>query len=111
MTNAKQKDKYYPNTLYICFSLACRCSDVTKAINYKYFAIGFYGECWAGYDETLYNNLLGDFTQGAITCINGEYWSCENQGIDECTGGAHAEYVYKLISDEEGCGEEGEEEE
>lgn len=49
-----------------------------------------------------------DVNQGAMTCIDGEFWACMNHVIEECTGGAHTEYVYQLITDDE---EEEEEEE
>lgn len=52
---------------------------------------------------------MSDYSQDAMTCIDGEYWACMNEDIGECTGGAHTEYVYKLVSDEEEGGE-GEEE-
>merc|ERR1712179_385414 len=29
-------------------SLACRCEAKTRTKGFSYFAIGFYGECWAG---------------------------------------------------------------
>lgn len=90
------------------FSLACRCSAVTKAIKYKYFAIGFYGECWAGYDSKLFKSAIWDHTQGSIKCINGNYWACAPFDNEECAGGANEEFVYQLESDDE---EEGEEEE
>ncbi|XP_066922200.1 uncharacterized protein [Clytia hemisphaerica] len=83
----------------------CRCSDKAKKMGYKYFALGFYGECWAGKDMKEFVKVMNDFSQGSMKCINGNYWACDNMTTSPCTGGANTEYIYLVVGDDE----EGEE--
>ena len=48
---------------------------------------------------------MQDFNQGAMSCINGNYWACESSSVKPCIGGNDVEYIYIVVSDDE----EGEE--
>ena len=74
-------------------------------MGYKYFGLGFYGECFAGKDTSIFNQVMQDFNQGAMSCINGNYWACESSSVKPCIGGNDVEYIYMVVSDDE----EGEE--
>jgi len=81
-------------------SLSCRCYTKAKAEGYKFFAIGFYGECFAGRDEQQYNTLTASTNRYSGDCVNGEYEICDTSTPYECTGMAHSEYVYLLNKEE-----------
>ena len=82
------------------FSLICDCKKKVEAGKYKVFALGYYGECWAGKDETLFDNMLKDSSNGATDCIDHIYGKCHtkdhNDNNNTCVGGSGAEYAYKL---------------
>jgi len=50
---------YMPN-------LVCRCANQARSLGYKYFGLQFYGECWAGNNQTEY---LKDGVAPASDCI------------------------------------------
>lgn len=76
-------------------SLACRCRE--KALGkFKYFSLGFYGECWGANAED-FRALHIPTSVG--TCINGDMNNCGNKrGKHECTGIEDNEYIYKVIA-------------
>jgi len=77
-------------------SLACECAEKAKEQGYKYFGIGFYGECFAGKNVGLAGVLAK--TPISDLCIRGDYTACEKveDGSHECVGGANAEYIYTI---------------
>ncbi|XP_066931095.1 properdin-like isoform X1 [Clytia hemisphaerica] len=77
-------------------SLACQCSQAAKEGGYVAFALGFYGECFAGKDQKALDDLLIDPAQSSSACINKNYGKC--QVGENCIGEANAEYIYTFAS-------------
>eukprot|EP00794_Sanderia_malayensis_P011286 gene11286-12467_t len=75
-------------------SLICRCSQEVKRLNYKYFGIRFYAECWAG------NHIPLDGTQKTNTCFQGQNMAtCYDNSTMECAGKNGENYIYTLQPD------------
>jgi len=83
----------YPHSLR---SLACRCHTKAKDDGYRFFSLGFYGECFAGKDDQKYANLLNSTDKYADNCVNGNSEICDDRSQYECVGKANAEYIYYL---------------
>ena len=49
----------------------------------------------------LFNQVMQDFSQGSMGCINGKYWACESSSVKPCIGGGNTEYIYEVVSEEE----------
>jgi len=82
-------------------SLACECAEKAKSLKYAFFAIGFYGECFAGKDRTRIVTSLAQSTQSS-QCIKGDFQKCEassGAGSHECVGSASHEYIYSIQED------------
>ena len=62
---------------------------------YKVFALGFYGECFAGKDEKLFEDMLLDQSASSTGCIKHDYGACDDSN-KTCIGGANAEFAYKM---------------
>jgi len=77
-------------------SLACRCGEKAKG-HYKYFALGFYGECVAGKDNAAIEKLLAENTKSDHGCVNGEYSKCDKTHEKECIGIADYDFIYEII--------------
>jgi len=79
-------------------SLACRCRAKAAAQNYKYFAIGFFGECVAGKDtkvlEAMFKSVGDDHSAG---CQNGQWGACDKNHHDECGGMADFDFFYEIV--------------
>ena len=79
--------------------MACECAEKAKSQNYLYFAIGFYGECFAGKDSTSIRVSLASAQQVSSQCIRGDFKECESAtsaGKHECVGSASHEYIYSI---------------
>lgn len=76
-------------------SLACRCRAIATG-HYKYFAIGFHGECVSGKNTLGLEKMFKDdaSTDG---CINGEMESCDSKSNNECTGAEDYDYFYEIV--------------
>ncbi|XP_057292942.1 uncharacterized protein LOC130621632 [Hydractinia symbiolongicarpus] len=83
----------YGNYLH---SLACRCSEKVRKYHYRFFAIGFYGECFAGHDSSMFEQMLKTGLLASQDCVDGEYAPCDQFSPMECSGKGHSEYIYKL---------------
>ena len=73
-------DRYIPLTKVLSLkkinppsSLACRCRE-KAAGKYKYFALGYYGECW-GSVKTAADELIAS-AYGSSSCVDGSYQAC-----------------------------------
>lgn len=66
-------------------------------MQYTYFGIGFYGECFAGKDMVGLANMLQS-SKASEKCVKGDFKKCSNEeeGDHECVGAAHAEYIYTI---------------
>lgn len=89
--------------LSVSFSLACRCSEKAKSLDYAYFSIRFYGECWGGKDYTDFEKLLVGGWESS-ECINDLFTSCDSKVDTECAGKGNAAYVYKIGKEKEDTG-------
>ncbi|XP_066935825.1 uncharacterized protein [Clytia hemisphaerica] len=76
--------------------LLCRCAELAKKENMKYFSIQFYGECWLGNNET---NFKRD--EKTDRCVDNKFDVCD---VDQktkcraqlCAGKWKANKVYEL---------------
>lgn len=81
--------------------LACRCSKKARGY-YKYFSIGFYGECWAGNNMQLFDSVVDSVEQRTTKCVTGSSLSPCNDADDKgCAGVAFTEYLYLLTGGEQ----------
>jgi len=92
------KDIDWANFKDSMHSLACRCAAKAKG-KYNYFAIGFYGECWAGSDNKAIEKVVSK--EGSHTsdqCVGGnDMMTCDKTSKHECVGREDVEYVYQLV--------------
>lgn len=73
---------------------ACQCYEKAKK-DYKFFAIGYYGECYAGNDMNKFEAALKDPSLKAADCVGGgEFYAC-TEG-HECSGIDNSEYIYRI---------------
>jgi len=82
-------------------SLACECAEKAKSLKYAFFAIGFYGECFAGKERV---QIITSLTTQPLSaqCIKGDFQKCESSsgaGSHECVGSASHEYIYSIQED------------
>jgi len=89
----------YGNYLH---SLACRCEQKARG-HYNFFAIGFYGECYAGRDLLGLERIMKFGLYASSDCVNGEYASCDIDSREECAGKAKVEYIYIMDSSKPKC--------
>lgn len=76
-------------------SLACRCR--AKAVgHYKYFGIGFMGECVAGKDEKGLEAMFKARSDGE-GCINGLMETCKKGNHLECVGNMDFDFFYQIV--------------
>jgi len=80
-------------------SLACRCREKAHAKKFKYFALGFYGECYAGSnEEELEKVILNPREHASEDCVGGdEIEACSRNHGHVCAGIEDNEYVYEVI--------------
>lgn len=79
-------------------SLACRCEAMARNKGFSYFAIGFYGECWAGKDTTaVANHILNPGVHDSSECVGGDYGICDHSSSEPCAGVEDNEYIYEII--------------
>ena len=86
---------------FLTNSLACECAEKAKSLKYAYFAIGFYGECFAGKDRLKIFTALSQSSKND-QCIKGDFNKCESDseaGKHECVGTASHEYIYSIKED------------
>ena len=78
-------------------SLACRCR--AKAVgHYKYFGIGFFGECVAGENEASLKEMFSARESGdAEGCVDGNYETCDVKHEAECTGAEDFDFFYEIV--------------
>ena len=73
-------------------SLACRCNMKATQLNYSYFALQFYGECWTGPTPSDIKRY-----GPSKNCVSGSYHACNQSSAMECTGLAWTNYVYEVV--------------
>jgi len=78
-------------------SLACRCR--AKAVGrYKYFGIGFLGECVAGDDRKSLEAMFKERKiEGGGGCVNGQWEKCDVKHHAECAGDADFDFFYEIV--------------
>jgi len=79
-------------------SLACRCRAKAVEGKFKYFAIGFLGECVAGKDNTSLEEMFkvkGEKDAGG--CVSGEWTQCDKNHEKECGGQADYDFFYEIL--------------
>jgi len=79
-------------------SLACRCR--AKAVGqYKYFGIGFYGECVAGKDQKAMEKMFTARDEGKESqgCVNGKWGACIKSHKTECAGKEDFDFFYEIV--------------
>jgi len=82
-------------------SLACRCRE--KAVGkYKYFSLGFYGECKAAENTQALEEKINDpGIHASTSCVSGQdFDTCDSKSQKECAGVEDNEFVYEVV---EGC--------
>lgn len=79
-------------------SLACRCAAEMKKKGYRVFGLQFYGECWSGPNAEKLFNKDGEGTSCIqdLQNLESQVASCNKTSLQECTGGALSNYIYKL---------------
>ncbi|XP_066920815.1 SCO-spondin-like isoform X2 [Clytia hemisphaerica] len=83
-------------------SLACRCHEEAKRRGMKFFAIRFYGECVGGMDEAKLTQMLRSGEGKSNACNNIYHSRCEDHsGGKECVGQANADYLYRVVQNDE----------
>ena len=80
-------------------SLACRCNTRAKAKNFKFFAIRYWAECWAGDDSIALEAAIKNETLRSNNCANPQFGNCKDKEEEECAGSATADYVYRINDD------------
>lgn len=86
--------------LYLTFSIACRCRAIAVG-HYKYFAIGFHGECVSGNDDKGLESIFESQTEGKEQkegCINGEWETCDKNHHAECAGVGDYDFFYEVLN-------------
>lgn len=86
--------------------MACACEEKAVAGGYKYYAIGFYGECDGGKDEGVFDEYTSSARSLTELCFSNDFMDCIKEESGECTGAENTVYAYKL-SQEEGSGGSG----
>jgi len=79
-------------------SLACRCRAKAAHLKYKYFAIGFFGECVAAKDTTASERMfatVGDSHSGG--CHDGKWGQCDKTQDEECGGMQDFDFFYEIV--------------
>lgn len=77
-------------------SIACRCLKIAVG-HYKYFAIGFNGECVAGKDHEELEEMFRIKKEDKSGCINGNWEACDKNHHAECTGNADYDFFYQVL--------------
>merc|ERR1712072_28347 len=79
-------------------SLACRCREKAVDQKYKYFAIGFFGECVAGRDTTALEAMFASVGNShRAGCQNGKWGKCDHDHHEECGGMADYDFFYEIL--------------
>merc|ERR1712179_44969 len=102
-THAKWgKDVDWANFQDSLRSLACRCEAKARNKGLTYFAIGFYGECYAGKNDAAIEEKIANPspTHVSTQCVSGAHAieACNHKDKVECAGVADHEFVYKIVS-------------
>lgn len=82
--------------LSINFSIACRCRELAKAGHYKYFAIGFHGECVSSENVAELDKMFEARKEVTNGCINGNWGTCDKGHEAECTGTEDFDFFYQV---------------
>lgn len=71
--------------------ILCLCAKKARAAGYKYYGLQYYGECWAGGSDAVYNR-----DGASLDCVDGNYLPCAAPKDVACTGKAETNYIYEL---------------
>eukprot|EP00794_Sanderia_malayensis_P005644 gene5644-6340_t len=74
-------------------SLACRCNEDGRIHGYKYFYLGYFGECYGSIDYPSASRI------SSSGCITHSYVSCVDSSNLDCVGTANTQYVYEVGQD------------
>jgi len=77
-------------------SIACRCLKIAVG-HYKYFAIGFNGECVAGKDHEELEEMFRVSSEDKSGCINGDWEQCDKNHHTECVGNVDFDFFYEVL--------------
>lgn len=91
---------------FVFISLACACEAKAIEGGYKYYAIGYYGECDGGKDEDVFEAYASSPASLADVCLSNNYMDCIKEEPGECTGVSDTVYAY-VVPHDEGSGGEG----
>ncbi|XP_066924719.1 coadhesin-like [Clytia hemisphaerica] len=78
--------------------LVCRCSQLAKAKGFEYFAIQFYGECWAGHPKDATRHGI---SKGGCVDARLKDGSCGPRST-ECAGKCGENFVYRVAKPVDG---------
>jgi len=71
-------------------ALTCKCADMARELNYKFFGLQFYGECWSGPTTKF-------FRDGASKdCVGIDYKPCNSSAKTPCVGKQFTNYIYTV---------------
>jgi len=71
--------------------LACKCAEKAKSLNYQFFGLQFYGECWSGPTSKFFRDGVSQ------KCIGNDYKPCVKNAETECIGGPFTNFIYKIV--------------